>query len=202
MISYQYRDSAPTCSHDYLWPVLRSVIESHDWADRRAFDLGCGNGATCGMLSDLGFAVTAVDTSESGVTQAQIAFPGVHAHVGSAYDNLAAIYGTFPLVISLEVIEHCFDPRAFMKTFLSLIAPGGVGVLSTPYHGYLKNLALAVVGRMDRHFTALWDGGHIKFFSLTTLGKLLGEAGARNVSFIRVGRVPVLAKSMVAVVQN
>jgi 2-polyprenyl-6-hydroxyphenyl methylase/3-demethylubiquinone-9 3-methyltransferase len=49
----------------------------------------------------------------------------------------------------------------------------GMGFLSTPYHGYLKNLALAVSGKMDSHFGALWYGGHVKFFSIKTLQKLL-----------------------------
>lgn len=124
------------------------------------------------------------------------------ADVGSAYDDLPAKYGTFPLVVSLEVIEHCMDPRAFARTLMALIEPGGVGVVSTPYHGYMKNLALALSGRMDRHFTALWDGGHVKFFSIKTLGQLLDEVGARDVDFIRVGRIPMLAKSMVAVVHK
>jgi 2-polyprenyl-6-hydroxyphenyl methylase/3-demethylubiquinone-9 3-methyltransferase len=150
------------------------------------------------MLSSLGFDAIGVDISESGIALAQA--EGVKAHLGSAYDNLAARYGTFPLVVSLEVIEHCVDPRAFAKTFLSLIAPGGMGFLSTPYHGYLKNLALAVSGKMDRHFTALWDGGHVKFFSIRTLRELLKEAGATDIRFLRIGRIPVLAKSMVAIV--
>src|SRR5262249_44899869 len=145
------------------------------------------------------FSVTGVDISETGIAQAGAAFPRVCAHLGS--DDLAVTYGTFPLVVSLEVIEHCFDPRAFVKTFLSLIASRGIGFLSTPYHSYLKNLALAVSGKMDGHFTALWDGGHVKFFSMNTLGQLLQEAGASKVDFMRVGRVAMLAKSMVAVVR-
>lgn len=201
MTEYRYQNADSTWANAYLWPALKNVIATRDWPDRRAFDLGCGNGATCGMLSDLGFAVTGVDTSESGITQAQSAFPGAFV-VGSAYDDLASIYGSFPLVVSLEVIEHCMEPRLLAQTFLKLIAPGGVGFLSTPYHGYLKNLALAISGKMDRHFTALWDGGHVKFFSVDTLQNLLREAGAKEVSFIRVGRVPILAKSMVAVVYN
>ena len=198
----EYHDADPTYANAYLWPALKKVICGRNWPDRRAFDLGCGNGATCGMLSDLGFSVTGVDASQSGIAQARAAFPNVRVHVGSAYDDLTAIYGTFPLVVSLEVVEHCFDPRSFAKTFLRLIAPGGIGFLSTPYHSYLKNLALAISGKMDSHFTALWDGGHIKFFSMKTLGSLLREAGANNVSFMRAGRTPVLAKSMIAIVQN
>jgi 2-polyprenyl-3-methyl-5-hydroxy-6-metoxy-1,4-benzoquinol methylase len=70
------------------------------------------------MLSGLGFSVTGVDSSESGIAQARTAFPGVQTPVGSAYEVLAATYGNFPLVVSLEVIEHCFEQRDFTKTFL------------------------------------------------------------------------------------
>ncbi len=202
MTKYQYQDAEPTWANAYLWPALRSVVERHVWPQRRAFDLGCGNGATCNMLSILGFDVTGVDTSQTGIANGRKAYPHVKIRVGSAYDDLAAQYGTFPLVVSLEVVEHCMDPHAFAKAYLSLIAPGGIGFLSTPYHGYLKNLALAATGTMDRHFTALWSCGHIKFFSIATLGQLLKDAGAKEIRFMRVGRIPSLAKSMVAVVQN
>lgn len=147
------------------------------------------------MLSEAGFEAIGVDPSESGVLLAKGS--GVNAHIGSAYDNLASIYGTFPLVVSLEVLEHCMEPRKFAKTIYDLVAVGGYGFISTPYHGYLKNVALAVSGKMDSHFTALWDGGHIKFFSIKTLSALMREVGAKELAFVRVGRVPPLAKSMV-----
>jgi 2-polyprenyl-6-hydroxyphenyl methylase/3-demethylubiquinone-9 3-methyltransferase len=200
--SYGYFDAAPTHANAYLWPVLKRIVLARDWPSQRAFDLGCGNGATCGMLARLGFEVTGVDTSASGIAQANAAYPGVKAFVGSAYDNLIEVYGAFPLVVSLEVIEHVMHPRRMAKTFFDLIEPGGVGVLSTPYHSYLKNIALALTGKMDDHFTALWEGGHIKFFSIRTLRQLLQEAGADHVDFLRVGRVPILAKSVVAVIRK
>lgn len=105
-------------------------------------------------------------------------------------------------LVSLEVIEHCFDPRAFARAFYNLIEPGGVGFLSTPYHGYIKNVALAISGKLDSHFTALWDGGHIKFFSIQTLSAILGEVGARDICIKRIGRIPVVAKSMVCIVRK
>ena len=76
---------------------------------------------------------------------------------------------------------------------------GGVAIVSTPYHGYLKNLALALMGKMDAHFTVLWDHGHIKFWSIPTLTTLLTEVGFCNIRFHRVGRIPTFAKSMIAV---
>ncbi len=106
------------------------------------------------------------------------------------------------MVISLEVVEHVYAPRTYAQTLFNLIEPGGTAIISTPYHGYWKNLALAVTGKMDRHFTVLWDHGHIKFWSIETLTKLLAEFGFVDIRFHRVGRIPQLAKSMIAVARR
>lgn len=98
------------------------------------------------------------------------------------------------------MIEHCFYPRKFVQTFYDLMEEGGLGIISTPYHGYMKNLAIALANKSDFHYTALWDGGHIKFFSIETMGALLREFGFRDIRFLRVGRsFKPLAKSMIAV---
>jgi 2-polyprenyl-6-hydroxyphenyl methylase/3-demethylubiquinone-9 3-methyltransferase len=44
-----------------------------------------------------------------------------------------------------------------------LLAPSGHFFLSTPYQSYLKILALALTGKLDSHFTALWDHGISSF---------------------------------------
>lgn len=196
-IVYEYEDAAPT-ANAWLWPPLRQIVEERQWPSRRAFDVGCGNGSTCKFLNAMGFETVGVDPSESGIAAAKSV--GIDAHIGTAYDDLARLYGTFPLVVSLNVIAHCISPYKFAKTFLSLIEPGGIGVIATPYHGYWKNLALAVTGKMDDHFTTLWEGAHIKFFSASTLGKLFYECGAQSIEFRRFGRVPPLAKSLVAII--
>ena len=76
-------------------------------------------------------------------------------------------------------------------------APDGHVILTTPYHGYLKNLLLAVSGRLDRHWNPLHDGGHVKFFSRPSLNELLRRRGFVPTRFARVGRVPIVAKSMI-----
>jgi hypothetical protein len=90
---------------------------------------------------------------------AQAAYPGCQFEIASVYDDLASTYGTFPLVISFEVAEHLFDPRLFARTLFNLVEPGGTAIVSTPSHGYIKNLALALTGRLDNHFTACGKGG-------------------------------------------
>ncbi len=73
---------------------------------------------------------------------------------------------------------------------------GGHLILTTPYHGYFKNLVLALSGKMDNHFHVLWDGGHIKFFSVKTLTKFLETEGYTDTYFKFAGRFPYLWKSM------
>jgi 2-polyprenyl-6-hydroxyphenyl methylase/3-demethylubiquinone-9 3-methyltransferase len=84
----------------------------------------------------------------------------------------------------------------------ALLESDGTAIVSTPYHGYLKNVALAVSGKMDRHFIALWDHGHIKLWSRETLTTLLQEVGFEQPRFLRVGRLPPLAKSMIAIARK
>ena len=88
----------------------------------------------------------------------------------------------FRTVISMEVIEHLHSPRTFAAFVRSILEANGGGrfILTTPYHGYLKNLSIALAGKADRHYSALWEGGHIKFWSRRTLAILLREAGFRN----------------------
>ena len=201
---YEYQDEALNSSHTVLLPKAKEILKSFNLPDekKRIFEVGCGNGSIANELTKLGWDVTGIDPSEQGIAQAQQAFPNLKLAYGSAYDDLPRQYGTFPVVQSLEVVEHVYDPRRYARTIYDLLEPGGRVILSTPYHGYWKNLAMAITGKMDAHFTALWDHGHIKFWSFNTLEQLLTETGFTDIEFHRVGRIPPLAMSMFAVARK
>ena len=198
---YRYSDGGQTCAHAYLLPVVFAIIEGEvrrRGAGARVFDLGCGNGVVASAIAKRGLTVTGVDPSTEGIDQAKRNYPDLSLHIGSAYDDLAAAYGQFDILVSLEVVEHVYAPRDYARSAYQLLRPGGLAIISTPYNGYLKNLAIAALGGFDRHVTALWDHGHIKFWSVKTLTTLLGEAGFNEIKFSFAGRVPWLAKSMIA----
>jgi hypothetical protein len=75
------------------------------------------------------------------------------------------------------------------------LALGGVAIMSTQFHGYVKNLLLALTGKIDQHFGPLWDHGHFKFSSVPTLTERLTEVGFRDIQFSFAGRIPALPKS-------
>lgn len=177
-------------------PVLRQL--EHLPRGSGILDAGCGNGFFAKQLYEKGFDVVGMDLEESGIDHARKAYQQIRFEVASVYENLSTLFERqFDAVIALEIIEHLYDPRTFVARVQECLRPGGMFVLSTPYHGYLKNLLIALTGKFDKHATALWDGGHIKFWSRKTLSSLLEQHGFRVERFIGAGRLPYLWKSMI-----
>jgi 2-polyprenyl-6-hydroxyphenyl methylase/3-demethylubiquinone-9 3-methyltransferase len=199
---YYFSSTESSHAHAYLLPTVERLIQSCNLRDQKVFDLGCGNGSIARWLGDCGFDVSGVDPSESGIEHAKRICPEQNLQLGSCYDPLSEQFGQFPLVISLEVVEHVYAPRDYARCLLSLMEPNGWAIVSTPYHGYLKNLLLALTNHLDGHFTALWDHGHIKFWSIKTLSRLFEETGLVVSRVERVGRIPALAKSMVFLIRK
>ena len=194
-----YTEKANCTDAAYLWqPVFKHLASLPGGS--KVLDAGCGNGFFTRQLCEKGFDAVGMDLEESGIVHARKLHPGIRFEVASVYDDMGMLFGQqFDAVFSLEVIEHVYDPRAFVGRVRDCLRPGGMFVVSTPYHGYLKNLLLALSGKFDAHFTSLWDGGHIKFWSRKTLTSLLEEKGFRVDDFVGAGRLPYLWKSMILV---
>ncbi len=197
---YHYPNAEAGHTKDYLWPSVTKILKSEGC--ERVFDLGCGNGAFARELKNLGVDVCGVDPSEQGIAQALAADSMIKLEIGDGYQPLSERFGKFPGVISLEVIGHVYYPRKFAKCIADLLEPGGIAIVSTPYHSYCKNLILALSGRLEQHFGPLWDHGMIKFWSVDTLTQLFEEVGLKRTQVLRVGRLPVIAMSMILVFQK
>jgi len=198
----EYETSGPRAFHRCLWPAVIRQLDARLDRESRILDAGCGNGSLCAELSDR-YDVCGFDLSESGIRLARQSCPACDFRVASAYDDIRELFGRdFDAVTSLEVIEHLYAPREFLRRVRDALAPQGLLILSTPYHGYLKNVAVAVTGRFDQHFRPLRDGGDIKFWSVKTLTSVLHECGFELLRWEGAGRFPFFWKSMVAVARK
>jgi|ERR1017187_8360262 2-polyprenyl-3-methyl-5-hydroxy-6-metoxy-1,4-benzoquinol methylase len=201
---YPYRSSAAGCAQAYLLAPVKKLVQSLG-NKGPVLDLGCGNGSLSHELSKLGFEVYGVDRSDSGIQIAREAFPQVQFSLGDVEEDLSPDpfqAGSFDVVVSTEVVEHLYRPRQLIQNAFRLLKPSGHFIVSTPYHGWFKNVVLALSGKMDNHFTALWDGGHIKFWSRETLSGLLTEKGFMDLRFVGAGRVPYIWKSMILIARK
>ncbi len=198
---YQYNSSHLDHTYNYLSTQLLAMLPPPvNTSDDKIciLDLGCGNGSFSNLLNDIGYNVVGIEQSESGIKIAKQNYPDCQFINASIYDlPYDELKFGFDVVTSVEVIEHLFDPKQLIRAAKQCIKPGGTIILTTPYHGYLKNLVLALSGNMDKHFTTLWDGGHIKFFSVPSLTELLEKEGCTDIKFKFAGRFPYLWKSMI-----
>lgn len=196
---YGYQNSDFSHAHAYLKDAILGQLNKPQ--NKLILDVGCGNGAIANYLISKGYDVYGIDASESGIEIANTVNPGrffIH-DVSSDKVPQAIVTMKFDTIISTEVVEHLYDPRKYVSFCKAILSKNGGGevIVSTPYHGYLKNLLLAITGKLDNHFTALWDGGHIKFWSKKTLRVLFEEQGFSYVSFTGAGRMYLIWKSMV-----
>ena len=167
-------------------------------------DLGCGNGYLVSRLGARGLHVTGIDASESGLEMARKHYATervkfVLGDIGAGAANLLPSDARFDAVVSSDVIEHLYRPADLIESAAAILRPQGYLVVGTPYHGYLKNLAISILGKWDAHHGVDWDGGHIKFFSARTLEALVLRHGFREPEFRFHGRFPWLWKHMICV---
>lgn len=201
--NYGWNGAEGPHSCGYISPKVIELLRQRQHI-RKVCDLGSGNGALAGQLHKAGYSVCGVEYDQEGCRIAHENHPTVDFYNLGVQDDPTPIvqeHGLFDAVVSTEVVEHLFSPHLLPIFARKLLKPGGVAIISTPYHGYWKNLALSLLNKWDHHHTVLWHGGHIKFFSRATLTKLLEDNGFRVVAFHGVGRLPFLWKSMILVAE-
>ena len=199
--NFGWKSAKPELHQQYTIPSILYLLPQRK--SLNIIDVGCGNGFLVNYLSQFGHYVMGIDIAEDGIKIAKNAYPSIRFEMHSAYEKLDSLIDTpVDVIISSEVIEHLYQPDRFLENIFSVLRPGGFLILTTPYHGYLKNLAISLVNGWDKHHDANRTGGHIKFFSEKSLGQMLEENGFTNIKFRNAGRVPLIWKSMVCRAQK
>jgi len=194
---YGFHSDGPTHNFSYQMDDLIGLIDKDK--NQHILDLGCGNGYLVNHLIKLGFNAYGTDASEKGIAIAQKTNPDRFFVQDLSSDALPPELQAIPFdtIITTEVIEHLYNPQAFTDFCKQQLKPGGELIVTTPYHGYLKNLTLSIFNKWDSHMDPLWLGGHIKLWSRKTLTKVLTNSGFAVTQFKGCGRFPYFWKSMI-----
>jgi 2-polyprenyl-3-methyl-5-hydroxy-6-metoxy-1,4-benzoquinol methylase len=170
---YNYQNDEITHNFKYMLQPLLKMLDKNK--NQCILDLDCGNGYLVNHLISLGYNAYGTNASEKGIAIASEINPGRFFVQDLSTDQLPAeIQGLyFDTVIPTKVIEHLYGPESFIGFCKQALAAGGEIIISTPYHGYLKNILISLSNKWDQHLNPVWLGGHIKMWSAKTLGSLL-----------------------------
>jgi 2-polyprenyl-3-methyl-5-hydroxy-6-metoxy-1,4-benzoquinol methylase len=153
---------------------------------RRLLDCGSGEGHLVAEAARRGYEAVGMEIAEAAVRRARSGYSDLDFIMHSVEERPWPVQqGTFDVVVSFELIEHLLTPRELLLGANEALRPGGMLALTTPYHGLIKNLALAVAA-FDRHFDV--EGPHIRFFSDKALCRMLAEVGFEVEDVLHFGR--------------
>jgi 2-polyprenyl-3-methyl-5-hydroxy-6-metoxy-1,4-benzoquinol methylase len=141
-----------------------------DGAGRRLLDVGCGTGLFLELAHGRGFDCHGVDLSADSIEHARTRPWGAKTYHGAPQDVPEIASGGFDVITLWSVLAHLAQPVADFSTLRSLLAPDGVLLVLTVNANslYLKK---------TREY---WNGftpNHLKFFSPSTLARLLASTG-------------------------
>jgi SAM-dependent methyltransferase len=201
LTNFGWTTDGPELHHHYTTPAIVAFLPTGK--PLNIIDVGCGNGYLVNYLSRAGHRVVGIDVAEDGIEIARRTYPHLKFQIHSAYEKLDDLLGMpADAIISSEVIEHLYYPRRFLKNMYAALRPAGYLILTTPYHGYLKNIAISLLNGWDQHHHPEREGGHIKFFSEKSLRRILADQKFGDITFRNAGRVPFFWKSMICRAQK
>ncbi len=179
--------------HEALWegvpaglrpPELalrRQFLLEHVAAGERVLDVGCGEGWFASELVRAGASVVGIDVAEEPLRRARERDSGLDLRVVDADGPWPLQDASFDVVWAGETIEHVADTAGWLSEVRRVLGPGGRLLLSTPDHGRLRVLWLALSRRaFEAHFDPRAD--HLRYYTRAGLSVLLGEFGFEDVA--------------------
>jgi len=189
--TYWSAEGGPPPEHDPLTDERWRELARHVSPGNRVLDYGCGGGIFSKKLVQEGCDVVGMDVAEQALLVARSRVPEALFIRLDPGEPLPA--DGFDVIWASEVLEHVYHTGYLMREFARVLRPNGKLLVTVPYHGFLKNLAIVLL-RFERHFNP--EGAHVRFFTRRSLERLAQRAGLRAVEFVGLGRAPYFWKSM------
>lgn len=144
----------------------------------KILDIGCGRGTLGHYLTGRKY-IYGIDISENAISEAKKILKRADC-INLDQQDLPHDSAFFDIIISLDVIEHLFDPIHFLKETFRVLKPGGELILSTPnilHEELIKSLVHTRRFPKTSGDSYPYDGGHIHFFTYQDIYDLLMKAG-------------------------
>src|SRR5579859_5203858 len=165
----------------------------------KALDVGCGQGDFVAALIEAGFEVSAIDVAAEPLERLRARYPGLEVDLRVVppagpwpFDD-----AVFDLAWAGETIEHVADTAAWLSELRRVLRSGAKLLLTTPDHGPLRMLSLALSRRrLGSHFDPRSD--HLRFYTRGTLAQLLDDFGFEDIRIRAAGGPPGARRTLLA----
>jgi 2-polyprenyl-3-methyl-5-hydroxy-6-metoxy-1,4-benzoquinol methylase len=160
-------------------------------------DVGCGEGHLAAVLARAGAAVVGIDVAEEPLRRGREHHPGLDLRIVPAEGPWPLPDSSFDVVWAGETLEHVADTAGWLSEVRRVLRSDGRLLLTTPAHGPLAVLALAISPRgFDAHFDPRSD--HLRFYTRRSLGRLLEEFRFKDITVRARGGVPGARRTLFA----
>jgi SAM-dependent methyltransferase len=178
----------------WAWESRRRLLLAEARHGERVLDLGCGAGRFVAALRAHGARPIGVELSGRALERAARVAPGADLRLVEPDGSLPLGHGSVDLVWCSEVLEHVPDVGQLLTETRRVLAPGGRLLVTTPDHGRVKRLVIALA-RFDEHFDPM--GQHVRFFTRRSLSDALEAARFGSVDVRSTGGPPLLRTTLV-----
>jgi 2-polyprenyl-3-methyl-5-hydroxy-6-metoxy-1,4-benzoquinol methylase len=163
----------------------------------RVLDVGCGEGQLTAAAAQAGHALLGVDVAEEPLRRAREHHPELDVRLIGIDGAWPLADASFDAVWAGETIEHVTDTAGWLSEVRRVLRSGGSLLLSTPAHGRLTLLALALSARrMDERFDPRSD--HLRFYTRRSLARLLADFGFEQIAVRAAGGPPGARRQLLA----
>lgn len=148
-------------------------------AGRRVLDVGCAAGAMGAAMLAAGAAeVVGIEVHPPAAALARGRLTAVYRYDLETLPELPYPEGYFDVITLADVLEHLREPAAALRHLRRWLADDGRIVCSLPNIRHESVLLpLLVHGRWDYVDAGILDRTHLRFFTLSSMIRLLAEAG-------------------------
>ncbi|MBI2251647.1 MAG: class I SAM-dependent methyltransferase [Armatimonadetes bacterium] len=148
-------------------------------------DIGCGGGILGKTLKERGVKeIIGIEFNEQAVEHAKNFLDKVYqADLEEFEPPFKERY--FDCIICSDILEHLKDPWNFLKKYSKFLKLNGYLLTSIPNIRYYFTIYSLLKGNWDYTSRGIFDYGHLRFFTLKSIKKLLKEA---NFKIVRLKR--------------
>lgn len=169
---YQWKQ-IPGSSHDVLEKRIRTLPPG-----LRVLDVGFGAGFLARRIRDRCTFLAGIELDPEAAREGAPHFD--RPIVGNLLEELRGPWETtFDLIVAGDVLEHVPDPGVPLGILRTLLAPGGLLLVSLPNVANVTIRLGLLFGRFRYRERGILDGTHLRFFTRESGGALLRAAGFR-----------------------